>query len=89
MSDPKNTYLLTVGGETREVVTREEAVGQAKELSAETRVQLERADGVETMQFFGGCLETYIFETRDRRRKPRPNDRGERNDGDRNDGDDE
>jgi hypothetical protein len=71
VSDLKNTYLLTVGGETSEVVTRAEAVAQAKELSAETRVQLERADGVETMQFFGGSLETYIFETRDRRRKPR------------------
>lgn len=81
MSDLKNTYLLTVSGETREVVTREEAVAQAKDLSAETRVQLERADGVETMQFFGGSLETYIFETRDRRRKPRPSSSDDDSDG--------
>lgn len=72
VSNLSTTYLLTVGGETREVETREAAVGEAKTLSAETRVQLERADGVETMQFFGGSLETYIFETRDRRRKGRP-----------------
>lgn len=72
MSNLNNIYILTVAGETREVETREAAVGEAKTLSAETRVQLERADGVETMQFFGGKLETYIFETRDRRRKARP-----------------
>lgn len=74
MSNLKDTYLLTVGGETREVVTRATAVAEAKELSLETRVQLERADGVEMMQFFGGSLETYIFETRDRRRRSRPSD---------------
>ena len=74
MSNENITYLLTVAGETREVETREAAVSEAKTLSAETRVQLERADGVETMQFFGGSLETYIFETRDRRRKARPNE---------------
>lgn len=74
MSNLRDTYLLTVGGETREVVTRSTAVAEAKELSLETRVQLERADGVEMMQFFGGSLETYIFETRDRRRRGRSSD---------------
>ncbi|MEZ4463566.1 MAG: hypothetical protein R3F60_12525 [bacterium] len=69
--DGPHKYVVTWTDEERLIETREEAVAMARELSQERRVQVDRDDGVESMQFFGGSLETFIFETRDRRKRRR------------------
>lgn len=62
-------FIVAWADEERTFDTREEAVALAKQLSQERRVQVERDDGMESMQFFAGALETFIYETRDRRRR--------------------
>jgi hypothetical protein len=72
-----NLFYLTVGSDedNESVEGRSDAVSRAKSLSQETnqRVSLERADGMVSMQFSDGVLETYVCETREKkpaRRKP-------------------
>ena len=66
-----NLFNLTVGNdeETVSVEGRADAVAKAKSLSQETnqRVSLERADGMVSMQFSDGVLETYVCETREKK----------------------
>ena len=72
-----NLFYLTIGNDddNESIEGRSDAVARAKSLSQETsqRVNLERADGMVSMQFSDGILETYVCETREKkpaRRKP-------------------
>ena len=67
-----NLFNLTVGNDEdnkESVEGRADAVARAKSLSQETnqRVSLERADGMVSMQFSDGVLETYVCETREKK----------------------
>ena len=65
-----NLFHLTTGNDEPETVEgRAEAVARAKELSQDRnqRVNLERADGMVSMQFSDGILETYVCETREKK----------------------
>ena len=66
-----NLFNLTIGNEEENVSVegRADAVAKAKSLSQETnqRVSLERADGMVSMQFSDGVLETYVCETREKK----------------------
>lgn len=70
MSDER-IYNVTAGGTTDAVTGRANAVTMAKTMSQENqqRVTVEREDGMETMQFSNGSLDTFVCETR--ARKPR------------------
>lgn len=82
MSSPTSTevhnFTITIGAETRVIEGRQEAVNTAKELSREYagRVLVEREDGIVTMNFSNGQLDSFVYETRERRsRGPRPENR--------------
>ena len=67
-----NLFNLTIGNDEdnkESVEGRADAVARAKSLSQETnqRVSLERADGMVSMQFSDGVLETYVCETREKK----------------------
>jgi hypothetical protein len=64
-----HTYTIKDGQESVAVDGREAAITQAKEMSGRTwrTIGLERSDGRVRMQFRRGSLESYRFETRDRR----------------------
>lgn len=63
-------YLVIDGEETHEYPTREAAVEAAKELSAESfgKVEVQDENGRESMVYRRGSLDSYVYETRDRRR---------------------
>ena len=65
----EHSFSISFGGETQVVQGRSEAVQLAKSLSRENsqRVSLERDDGMVMMQFNNGQLDSFVFETRDRR----------------------
>jgi len=67
--DNAHRFVVSWMDQERTFDSRAEAVGHAKSVSHEHRVQVERGDGGESMQFFAGSLETFILETRDRRRR--------------------
>lgn len=70
MENTGHTFNIQVGTESIEINDRDEAVSKAKSLSLETnqRVSVERDDGMVLMQFTNGGLDSYVYETRDRRR---------------------
>ena len=72
IDDGPHGFIVLWADEQRSFETREEAVALAKQLSHEHRVQVDRDDGMESMQFFAGALETFIYETRDKRRRNEP-----------------
>lgn len=61
---------MTIGSEVQAIPGRQAAVAKAKEISARSGrvIQVERADGRVRMAFRRGRLETYRFETQDRRK---------------------
>ena len=63
------TFLVGTGKETEEVVGRTAAISVAKEMSAKTwrPIGLESEDGRVKMQFQRGSLQTYRFDTGERR----------------------
>ena len=74
-----NLFNLTIGSDEdnkESVEGRADAVARAKSLSQETnqRVSLERADGMVSMQFSDGVLETYVCETREKKAPRRKSD---------------
>lgn len=73
IENPERRFAVTAGTENHEIEGREEAVAFAKKLSAEEglRVNVERLDGMETMQFVNGSLETFVCETRERKGRAR------------------
>lgn len=76
MSEETYSFNLTFGAEVETIAGHQEAVARAKALSEEAqgRVLVERTDGIVTMNFSHGQLDSYVYETRERRREPR-NDR--------------
>jgi hypothetical protein len=66
---PNTVYTVTAGTDIHEVSDRAEAVKLAKELSREShqRVNVDSSDGMVAMQFSNGSLDSYVYETRDRR----------------------
>ena len=62
-------FLVRTGNNTEEVVGRTAAIGVAKEMSAKTwrPIGLESEDGRVKMQFQRGSLQTYRFDTGERR----------------------
>ncbi|MFN3198852.1 MAG: hypothetical protein ACE366_10635 [Bradymonadia bacterium] len=71
------TFNVTFGTEVEAIVGHHEAVARAKSLSSEHqgRVLVERVDGIVTMNFSHGQLDSYVYETRERRRGDSRNDR--------------
>ena len=63
------TFIIKAGQQTTEVAGRNKAVAEAKGISEKTGkpVGLERQDGRMKMEFRRGSLETYRFDTHDRR----------------------
>lgn len=63
------TFVVRTGNTTEEVVGRTAAIGVAKEMSAKTwrPIGLESEDGRVKMQFQRGSLQTYRFDTGERR----------------------
>lgn len=89
MSDElkEKTFKITNGDEVlEEIVGRAEAVARAKELSNQngTRIGVERVDGMVTMVFAEGVLDTYVCETRDRKSNRNRRDRSDDRNNDRN-----
>jgi len=64
-----DSYTIKTANGAESVEGRAEAIAHAKEISEKTwrPVGLERADGRIKMQFRRGSLETYRFDTHDRR----------------------
>ena len=85
------TFNVTIGNDVETIVGHHEAVARAKALSNEQqgRVLVERVDGIVTMNFSHGQLDSYVYETRERRRDARSDRRREeRNEDSDNDDDD-
>lgn len=66
---PAKPYTIFVGDQTQQITGRGPAVAEAKDISTKTGrpIRVERADGAVKMEFRRGQLETYRYETRDRR----------------------
>jgi hypothetical protein len=62
-------YTIFVGADATTIDGRIRAVSEAKEISRRTGrpIRVERTDGRVRMEFRRGALETYRYETRDRR----------------------
>lgn len=64
-------YILSIGGETHEFDERKDAISAAKEMTENSRKEAEIVDelGKESMTYFGGTLDRYVYETRPQGRR--------------------
>ena len=84
MSDDMMFNVMNNDGEVTTTLDRAGAVSMAKELSSgdnSTEVKVESTDKMDSMTFYGGQLEIYVTETRDKRssrpRRERDDSKGE------------
>ena len=90
MSDDMMFNVMNGDNEVVATLNRAEAVAMAKELSdgdSQTEVKVESTDKMVSMTFFGGQLEIYVTETRDKRSSRPRRERDEAKDEDMSDED--